>query len=41
MSLAIPQDHKIVSKEIEKVNKYIDLASAVRTEHKVKTKLFR
>ena len=37
--LAIPQDHNIVSKENEKVNKYMDLASAVRTEHKVKTEI--
>ena len=34
--MAIPQDY-IVSKENEKVNKYIDLATAIRTEYKVKT----
>ena len=39
IDVAIPQDHNIVSKENEKVNKYIDLASAIRTEHKIKTKV--
>ena len=39
IDIAIPQDHNIVSKENEKVNKYIDLASAIRTEHKVKTEV--
>ena len=34
--MAISQDHNIVSKENEKVNKYTDLASAIRTEQ-VKT----
>ena len=39
--IAIPQDYNIVtlSKENEKVNKYVDLASAIRTEHKVKTEI--
>ena len=37
--VAIPQDHNIVSKENEKVNKYIDLASAIRTKHQVKTEI--
>ena len=41
IDIAIPQDHNIVNKENEKVNKYIDLTSAIRTEHKVKQKLFR
>ena len=35
----IPQDHNVVSKENEKVNKCIDLASAIRTEHKVNTEI--
>ena len=34
--IAIPQDHNIACKENEKVNKYIDLASVIKTEHKVK-----
>ena len=37
--IAIPQDHNIVSKENEKVNKYIDLASVIRTVHKVQTEI--
>ena len=40
IDIAIPQDHNIVSKENEKVNKYIGLASVIRTEHKVKTEIF-
>ena len=39
IDLAIPQDHNIVSKENEKFNKYIALARAIRTEHKVKTEI--
>ena len=39
IDIPIPQDHNIVSKENEKANKYIDLASAIRTEHKVRTKI--
>ena len=37
--IAILQDHNIVSKDNEKVNKYIDLASAIRTEHNVKIEI--
>ena len=37
---AIPRDHNIVSKENEKVNKYIDLASVIRTEHKACNRSF-
>ena len=37
IDIPIPQDHNIVNKQNEKVNKYIDLASVIRTEHKVKT----
>ena len=33
----MPQDHNIIIKKNEKVNKCIDLAGAIRTEHKVKT----
>ena len=32
-------DCNTVSKEHEKVDKYIDLASVIRTEHKVKTEI--
>ena len=39
IDVAIPQDHNIVSKENEKVNKYIDLASVIRTVHKVQTEI--
>ena len=39
IDIPIPQDHNIVSKENEKANKYIALASAIRTEHKVKTEI--
>ena len=39
INIAIPLDQNIVSKENEKVNKYIDLASVIRTRHKVKTKI--
>ena len=35
--ISLPQNYNIVSKESEKVNKYRDLASLIRTEHKVKT----
>ena len=31
IDMAISQDHNILSKENEKVNKYTDLASAIRT----------
>ena len=33
----LPQDHNIVIKENENVNKCIELTGAIRTEHKVKT----
>ena len=36
---AIPQDHNIVSMENEKVNKYVDLVSAISTEDKFKTEI--
>ena len=39
IDIAIHQDDNIVSKENEKVSKYIDLASIMRTEHKVKTEI--
>ena len=39
IDIAIPQDHNIVSKENEKVNKYIDLASAIKIKHKVNAKI--
>ena len=41
IDVAIPQDYNIVtlSKENEKVNKYIDLASIIRTEHNVKKEI--
>lgn len=34
IDIAIPQDD-MVNKESEKVNKYVDLASIIGTEHKV------
>ena len=39
LDIAITQYHNVVSKESEKVNKYVDLASIIRTEHKVKNTL--
>ena len=33
------QDHNTASNGNEKVNKYIDLASEIRTEHNVKTEI--
>ena len=36
----IPQDHNIVSKENEKANKYMDLTSIIRTEHKINREIF-
>ena len=39
IDIAIPQDHNIVSMENEKVNKYTSLASAISTQHKVKTEI--
>ena len=39
IDIAIHQDDNIVSKENEKVSKYIDLANIMRTEHKVKTEI--
>ena len=39
IDIARPEDKNIVSQENEKVNKYIDLASVIRTEHKVKTEI--
>ena len=36
IDIAIPHDHNIVSRENEKFNKYKDLTSLIRTEHKVK-----
>ena len=40
--IAISLDHKIVSKEIEKVNKYIDLARVfIKQNIMLKQKLFR
>ena len=39
IDIAIHQDDNIVSKENEKVSKYIDLASIMRTEYKVKTEI--
>ena len=39
INTAIPQDHNTASKEHEKVNKYIDLASVIRTEHNVRTEI--
>ena len=33
------QDHNTASNGNEMVNKYIDLASEIRTEHKVKTEI--
>ena len=39
IDIAIIQDHNIVSKENEKINKYIDLAGIIKTEHKVKTEI--
>ena len=39
IDIAIHQDDNIVSKENEKVSKYIDLARIMSTEHKVKTKI--
>ena len=38
-SYNITQDHNIASKENEKVNKYIGLASVITTEDKVKTEI--
>ena len=35
----IPRDHNIVTEENEKVNKYRDLACAIRKKHKVKTEI--
>ena len=39
IDIAIPQYHNIESKENDKVNKRIDLASIIRTKHKVKTEI--
>ena len=39
--IAVPQYHNIVSKEKEKFNKHIDLASVSRTDHKAKTETFQ
>ena len=39
IDIATPQDHNIVSKENEKVDKYIDVASVIRTEHKVNAEI--
>ena len=35
----MPGDHNIVSTENDKVGKWIDLASTIRTEHKVKIEI--
>ena len=40
INITIPQDHNIVSKENEKVNKYMDLTSIIRTEHKINREIF-
>ena len=37
INIPIPQDHNMVIKENEKVNKCVELTGAIRTEHKVKT----
>ena len=39
IDIAIPQNYNIISKDNEKINKYIDLAIAIRTERKVKTEI--
>ena len=39
IDIATPQDHNIVGKENEKVDKYIDVASVIRTEHKVNAEI--
>ena len=39
IDITIPQDHNMVSKENEKVNKYTSLAIAISTEYKVKTEI--
>ena len=39
IGIAIPQNYNIISKDNEKINKYIDLAIAIRTERKVKTEI--
>ena len=39
IDIAIPQDYNIVTKENKNGNKYIALASAIMTEHKVKTEI--
>lgn len=37
IDIVIPQNYNIISKDNEKINKYIDLAVVIRTERKVKT----
>ena len=39
IDIAIPQNYNIISKDNEKINKYIDLAIVIRTERKVKTEI--
>ena len=39
IDIVIPQNHNIISKDNEKINKYIDLAIVIRTERKVKTEV--
>ena len=39
IDIVIPQNYNIISKDNEKINKYIDLAVVIRTERKVKTEV--
>ena len=39
IDIVILQDQITVTKEKKKVNRYIDLASVISTQHKVKTKI--
>lgn len=39
IDIVIPQNYNIISKDNEKINKYIDLAIVIRTERKVKTEV--